>query len=380
MSSRILVVSHASVLNVNRALYQELHTRGRHRVSMIVPVAWKGDLIRGLEFSRSREDGEIEIFPLPVMVSGNGSLFFYRAWVGAIMEKARPDFLFLDEEPWSLCAAQFTFRRPSGLKFAFYTKQNLRKIIPAPFRLLEQMVFRRSSAAFSVEPEVEDVLRWKGYGKKIYDLPHSFDPGLFHPPGMEKKRALLQSYGLEGERPLVMYCGRLTEEKGIGDLLAVAEAVGPAARYLFVGNGPLFAEVENFCRSRPYARCMPALKHHEIGAAMGCADILVLPSRTTSFWKEQFGRVLVEAMACGAAVLGSDSGAIARVIARAGGGLSYPEGDRAKFQERLLELVENPARLGDFKAQGLRYVGAELTHAVMAGKLEAAIDEILAGP
>lgn len=39
-------------------------------------------------------------------------------------------------------------------------------------------------------------------------------------------------------------------------------------------------------------------------------DVLVLPSRTLAHWKEQFGRVLTEAMACAVAVIGSDSGEI----------------------------------------------------------------------
>jgi len=47
---------------------------------------------------------------------------------------------------------------------------------------------------------------------------------------------------------------------------------------------------------------------------MNSLDVLVLPSRSRSFWKEQFGRVLIEAMACGVPVIGSSSGEIPNVI------------------------------------------------------------------
>ena len=51
----------------------------------------------------------------------------------------------------------------------------------------------------------------------------------------------------------------------------------------------------------------------------------MLPSLTRPNWKEQFGRVLIEAMASGVPVIGSDSGAIPDVIGQAG--LIFPEGD-----------------------------------------------------
>jgi glycosyltransferase involved in cell wall biosynthesis len=68
-------------------------------------------------------------------------------------------------------------------------------------------------------------------------------------------------------------------------------------------------------------------------------DVLVLPSRTTSRWKEQFGRVLIEAMACEKPPVGSSSGEIPNVIGDAG--LIFPEGDVQALTERLRCLFEN---------------------------------------
>ena len=72
-------------------------------------------------------------------------------------------------------------------------------------------------------------------------------------------------------------------------------------------------------------------------------DVLVLPSRTTPTWKEQFGRVIVEALWCGVPVVGSDSGEIPWLIELTGGGLVFPEGDRDRLAEQLEKLREEPA-------------------------------------
>jgi glycosyltransferase involved in cell wall biosynthesis len=69
-------------------------------------------------------------------------------------------------------------------------------------------------------------------------------------------------------------------------------------------------------------------------------DVLVLPSLTRPNWKEQFGRVLAEAMACETPVIGSDSGEIPYVIADAG--LIFPEGNARELSQRVQQLLDDP--------------------------------------
>ena len=68
-------------------------------------------------------------------------------------------------------------------------------------------------------------------------------------------------------------------------------------------------------------------------------DVLVIPSRTQNNWKEQYGRVIIEAMSSGTAVIGSDSGAIPDVIGEAG--LVFPENDEIALKEALHKLITN---------------------------------------
>ncbi len=70
---------------------------------------------------------------------------------------------------------------------------------------------------------------------------------------------------------------------------------------------------------------------------MNCFDCLVLPSLTRRNWKEQFGRVLIEAMACEVPVIGSSSGEIPRVIADAG--MVFQEGDISDLAKRIEMLL-----------------------------------------
>jgi glycosyltransferase involved in cell wall biosynthesis len=83
---------------------------------------------------------------------------------------------------------------------------------------------------------------------------------------------------------------------------------------------------------------------------MNALDLFVLPSETRPNWREQFGRVLVEAMACGVPVVGSDSGEIPTVVGDAG--LSFPEGDAARLAECLRSLLADAALREELAQRG----------------------------
>jgi glycosyltransferase involved in cell wall biosynthesis len=95
-------------------------------------------------------------------------------------------------------------------------------------------------------------------------------------------------------------------------------------------------------------------------------DVLVLPSRTTPSWKEQFGRVLIEAMACERAVVGSSSGEIPQVIGEAG--LIFPEGDHATLTTQLQRLLVEPDLRQRLGAAGRRRVLERFTMAQVAAQ------------
>jgi glycosyltransferase involved in cell wall biosynthesis len=93
-------------------------------------------------------------------------------------------------------------------------------------------------------------------------------------------------------------------------------------------------------------------------------DILVLPSRTFPNWSEQFGRVLVEAMACGVCVVGSDAGEIPHVIGDAG--LIFPEDNLERLRKHLQDLIDNAEGRQVFGDKGRRRVMERYTQSHIA--------------
>jgi glycosyltransferase involved in cell wall biosynthesis len=339
----VLAVSHACVIDVNQRLFADLGSSFGLEIGVVAPRRWRTDLRGDLPFT-ALADLHGPIYQRTPVFSGRGSLYFYPGARG-IVRSFRPDIVHLDEEPWSLSAWQFAeFGARAGAKVFFYTKENISKSYPPPFRSIERRVYRLSACAVALTTEVEQVLRARGFTKPVFTIPHAVDLAQF---GVRDASDLRRRLGLKGT--VVGYVGRLTEEKGITDLiraLTIVKEAGNAGEMsaLIIGNGPLEPEVRAAAASDPRIQLVAAIPHNEIQQYYSCIDILVVPSRTTPRWKEQFGRVLIEALASGAAVIGSDSGEIPHVITATGGGVVFPEGDAPALAAAILSLLRDPAR------------------------------------
>ena len=178
----------------------------------------------------------------------------------------------------------------------------------------------------------------------------------------------------------VGYAGRLVESKGLRDLLAAVRMMAAPVEFVLIGNGEMRAELEGAEIPGSRVRVLDGLSHERMAEGFAQLDVLALPSLTTPTWKEQFGRVIVEALWCGVPVVGSDSGEIPWLIELTGGGLVFAEGDPTALAARLTELRENPelrerlARQGGEAARRLFSVPAAtdpleqmLEHALRAG-------------
>ncbi|MEO1287400.1 MAG: glycosyltransferase family 4 protein, partial [Chloroflexota bacterium] len=142
------------------------------------------------------------------------------------------------------------------------------------------------------------------------------------------------------QRPFTIgYIGRLVEEKGIHHLLEACAMLEQDWRMRIVGSGPLRDDLEDLANELHIAehiQWIDWIASTEMPAQYQELDVLVLSSLTRPNWKEQFGRVLIEAMASGIPVIGSDSGAIPSVIGN--GGLIFPEGDVEQLAKHLHDL------------------------------------------
>ena len=202
--------------------------------------------------------------------------------------------------------------------------------------------FTLRHADFAVGRNVESVrvLREKGYTGPAAVVPNAVDTALFRPLDRAECRRELDVTGFTAG-----YVGRLVEEKGLLDLVEAIAGCPDDVTLLFVGSGPLLPRLEergNQLGRAKQIRFLPAQPLEALPRIMNALDVLALPSRTTSRWKEQFGRVIIEAHACQVPVIGSDSGAIPEVVGA--GGWIVPEGDPAALGRALCCLRADPER------------------------------------
>lgn len=355
---RIAVVSHACVVDVNQRLFQELCRHEDVELLMVAPRRWRASTGMVVDY-RPVEGARFASRPLPVVGSGQISLHLYRR-LAPVLRDFAPDVVYLDEEPYSLPAWQvLRICRRHDLPLCFMTAQNLVKRFPWPFSRVEQAVLDYARLAVPPAEEIGTVLRTKGFRGEIAVIPHFVDTELFRPMDASELRREL---GVSGT--VVGYLGRLTEEKGLEDLMAAMEALwarGSDASLLLVGAGPLAERLRAWGREQPARRVVLTgpVAHADAPAYMNAFDLMVLPSRTMPGWKEQFGRVLIEAPACGVPVVGSDSGNVPALIEELGSGVVFPERDAAALADALQGLIADPARrraLGEHgRQQAARY-------------------------
>lgn len=247
--------------------------------------------------------------------------------VSAFLRK-ETDLLFVDSEPESLAVAEFLALLPAGRGVPVWisTWSNIwfGEGYPYRFSWLYRRAAKRAlgrvSGVLCYSAEAPAVLRRLGFRGRIERTEWGVDTALFR---SFDATALRRELGLDGF--VAGYVGRLVPEKGVADLVRAASEIGGTA-LLAVGSGPMRPALKRMAGGCALPlRIVERVPHVDLPFYLNAMDVLVLPSRTTAVWKEQFGKVLVEAMACGIPAVGSSSGEIPRVIGNPA--LIFPEGD-----------------------------------------------------
>ncbi len=362
---RVLTISKPYVAAAYRRKLTLLKERG-FEVGLICPESWAGQA-----FEASASDGDYWLRRLPIGLDGRNHFHFYEGLAAAVAE-FRPDVLNVEEEHYSLVTYQaFRLAARCRAKPLFYTWQNIRKRYPPPFSWIERKIFREAAAGVCGNQEAIDVLRAKGFLGLAPEIPQmGVTLELFHPRDAEEstRARLRQELGLAGDGLWCGFFGRLVEEKGLGNLVDAVPRV-PGLRLLIVGSGPEKERLESQIARLGMGeriRLLGPVRSESVASYLKAIDVLCLPSLTRPNWKEQFGRVLIEAMAAEAVVVGSSSGEIPRVIADAG--LVFPEGDVEALAAQLRRLAESKDLRTSLRATGAARVRRLYTNDVVADR------------
>jgi len=147
-----------------------------------------------------------------------------------------------------------------------------------------------------------------------------------------------------------------------------------------VGSGPAEMDLRRLAESLNLQRVVffeSAVAHEQVPALLNRLHALVLPSETWPVWKEQFGRILIEAMACEVPVIGSDSGEIPQVVGTAG--LIFTEGREDQLLRFCNRLQDDKLFAADLGRRGRERVQALFTQERIAERTYAFYQDILSG-
>jgi len=351
---RVLIVSKILVVAAYRRKLDEIAARREvDRLLVVTPPAWQEPRGRTVGLEPSGGAPAYDLRVEPIWFNGSYHLFLWPR-LGRLMREFRPDLVHIDEEPYNLATAHGTWlAERSGARSLFFTWQNLLRRYPPPFSWFERSVFGHSAYAIAGSTEALKVLRSKGYTGPGSVIPQfGVDPDLFSPgPSMSD------------ERPVIGFIARLVEEKGLLVLLQALADLPGYWRLHVIGSGPLEAKARRratrlgLSERITWERGVPSTLVPE---RLRTFTLLVQPSLTRRHWKEQFGRAVVEAMACGVPVVGSASAEIPNVIGDAG--LVVPEGDPLALREAMARLLADRDLREDLARRGRARVLACYTH------------------
>ncbi|MEO1376851.1 MAG: glycosyltransferase [Cyanobacteria bacterium J06635_10] len=334
---RVLFVSHAYVVGVNQGKLDAIAKTGKAEVGLLVPKQWYAPSWNK-KFELEQPYPQIKIYPAQVFFSGKAGACIYSplAILKAIND-FRPDIIQVEEEVFSVSAFQIAlcarlFKIPS----VFFGWENMdRKLVLRYW--LRKYILNTAQYLITGNCEGAELVKKWGYQGPVEVMPQlGVDAELFSPAEAKADNSEFS----------IGFVGRLSHQKGIDTLISAARILlelGHRFRIILCGSGSdeaIFREQAEKNNVNELITWRGAVRHDEVPQEMAKFDVLVLPSRAVATWKEQFGHVLIEAMAMRIPVVGSTCGEIPNVIAKSD--LVFPQGNAQELAAILARLISEP--------------------------------------
>ncbi len=327
-----------------------------------------------------------------------------------VLVQLSPDIILLEEEYWTNIAEQVVSIKKKFLpqtKLVLLSCENICHAWESEAKNLYQKL--RFGVFHTVErlviPELDGLIFqfdnvWQTFNERMNQLGFKGLRGAFPQLGVDheyflgvdvdKVLAIKQEHKLisvqEGiiKRSFVFgYVGRITRDKGVEDLIqAFINIYQTGMKLMLVGNADkeYLLKLKNYVKSQNMQDnilFLPAVAPEDIPVYLNSMDVMLLLSHTTPEWKEQFGRVLVEAMAAGTVVIGSNSGAIPSVIKNAG--IIVEERNLASIEKAMKIVYKHRALRKQLQELGTHRAKREFSYRSIARQTIEFLCQVLEG-
>lgn len=362
---RVLFVSHTYVVGVNQGKLDVIAATSKVEVGLLVPKQWKA-----VQWNKQQELEKpyprIKYYPAQVFFSGRAGACVYSplAVLKAIID-FRPDIIQVEQEIFSLSGFEIALcARLLSKPVVFFGWENMNRQLSPFRRWIRRFVMNTAKSIIAGNCESGELLKKWGYQGPIEVMPQmGVDTQLFTPRQDQIKNSEF----------CIGFVGRLSFHKGIDTLIIAARLLreqGYHFRIILCGSGSdesTFREEAQKQNVDEVIVWRGGVRHEEVPQEMKKFDVLVLPSRTIPTWKEQFGHVLIEAMATGIPVIGSTCGEIPNVIGCSD--LVFAEGNSQELATILARLISDPAWRSEVAQYSLNRVHRYYSHERIAERL-----------
>ncbi len=257
----------------------------------------------------------------------------YRAVFGAAKDQ-KPDWLIgnFGKEYWPLILCGWLL----GAKVALFRHRT-----PAMSRVSGYFLPRLAHRFFAVSKYARQAYIDSGVPAELVQILYNPVNMDVYKPDPEQRGRMRRQLGIPDDAIVVGYFGRMSNGKGIFTLLEAANAAmldEPKLHCLWVGDGPDAQDL----RERIAAHPETSNRHHftgwieDVHPYYNAISMLAFPSKRP----ETFGRVSVEAQACGIPVLGSDVGGVSETMEAGVTGILLPAGNAAVWRDAIASMTD----------------------------------------
>lgn len=375
---RLVSIAHAYCVSLSRRLANEMAraSHGEWEVTAVAPTLfYENYRAVPLEIAAGEQ---CRVAPLKLHFPKHIHAMVYERRLRELLRQSW-DLVHCWEEPFNLAGAQVAWWTPREVPFVFWTAQNLAKHYPPPFAQLEKYTLERAAGWMACGNSIVETMLPRGYGRKPHRvLPLGVDVQEFYPNRISRQQVRQSLNWDEAGPPVVGYLGRFVTEKGIEVLTRALGETPSSWRALIVGGGPMESQLRQWAaRYGNRVRIVTGIVHEQVPAYLNAMDILAAPSQTTPRWREQLGRMLIEAFACGVPVLASDSGEIPHVVCEAG--IIVGEQDQIGWTHALTRLLEDASLRTELSKRGIERAQTVYSWPIIARQHLEFFSELLEG-